>query len=91
MGRDDLIERLLVDLAERCAQAWCGKGTECSACPCGEMAALAAAALEAFRQQPRSLDAVGGRGGKATVEVQDDGGANEFEHWSVAWQKRLER
>ena len=50
---DDPIERVLQDLATKCAQAWKGKGPECAACPIGELAALVQACLVFYQESKR--------------------------------------
>ena len=50
----DPIERLLTELSARCAQAWVGKGSECAACPVGEVAAMVAAALTFYHESKRA-------------------------------------
>ena len=50
----DPIEKLLSDLDVKCREGWMGKGSECSACPVGEIAALVAATLTFYQEQKRA-------------------------------------
>jgi hypothetical protein len=76
---NDPIDHLLSELSTKCSTAWKGKGTECAACPVGEVAELVAAALTFYREHRGApLDVVGGQGGKVSV-----GDA----HWSNEWRR----
>ena len=45
----DWLERALVEISEKLAAAWAGN--RCTTCPIGELSALAAAALQLYREQ----------------------------------------
>ena len=57
----DQIEQVLLDLSQKCSQAWKGKAPECAVCPVGEIAALVAAVLQFYREskagKPTTADA----------------------------------
>ena len=75
----DPIEHLLQGLSEKCTTAWTGKGSECSACPVAEVAALVAAALTFYRENH-------GKNHKLERLKQYD--PEDAQHWSDTWKRR---
>lgn len=72
----DPVEHILTELDKKCSHAWKGKGSECSACPVGEVAALVAAALEFYRQE---------KGLTSSPRLAYD--PDNARHWSDDWRK----